>query len=210
MRRYTAEYRQTVTLRDGQTGQLRLLQPEDRDLLVQGFSELSPMTRYHRFFAHKHQLTRQDLDYLTVLDHERHVALGAVRTCAQGRVHPMGVARFISGPDPREAEAAVVVVDAHQRLGLGQVLLEHLGEAAAERGIETLLFTTLAINRGLFRAVQGAFSDVRTSPIEDGTCTLTVRLQGTRAHPLRWARRSAGSWAEAHLSLLRRINGGDA
>jgi len=210
LRRYTPEYRQIVTLRDGQTTQLRLLQPEDRDLLVQGFSELSEMTRYHRFFAHKRQLTRQDLDYLTVLDHERHVALGATRSAATGQVQPMGVARFICGADPREAEAAVVVVDAHQRLGLGRLLLEHLGEAAAERGIETLLFTTLAINRGLFSAVRSSFSDVRTSPIEDGTCTLSVSLESSHAHPLRWARRSVASLAEAQLSLLRRINGGAA
>ncbi|CAN0563922.1 unnamed protein product, partial [Laminaria digitata] len=53
--------------------------------------------------------------------------------------------------------------DAHPGQGLGRVLLAHLGEAAAERGIETLLFTTLAINRGLLSAVRGSFSEVRTS-----------------------------------------------
>src|SRR3712207_7667794 len=47
----------------------------------------------------------------------------------------------------RSAEVAFLIEDAHQRRGLGSVLLEHLAAAARERGIKRFVAEVLAQNR---------------------------------------------------------------
>lgn len=205
MRRYRPDYSEFVSLPDGTSAQLRLVGPEDRALVVKGFSQLSDQTRYERFFAHKPQLTSQDLDYLTQVDGEAHLAIGAVGLTEEGWLAPMGIARFIRYGEAQAAEGAIVVVDAYQGRGLGQVLLERLGEAAWERGVRRLEFTTLAKNRRLHRLVASSYPNVVTGRIEEGIRTLQVQLNHGAEHPLRAARLGAGQWANSQLTLLRGI-----
>ena len=46
-----------VTLRDGSRVLIRPVRPEDKDLFVRGFSELSERSRYRRFFFPIQKLT---------------------------------------------------------------------------------------------------------------------------------------------------------
>jgi GNAT superfamily N-acetyltransferase len=169
--RYDLEYREAVVLEDGTGAELRLIRPEDKALVARGFLALSPQTRYLRFFAHKQHLTSADLRYLTELDLEHHLALGAVGVGADRIPLPMGIARFIRERDPAVAEGAVVVVDAFQGQGLGAILLARLGAAAHERGIRALRFTALCENRALPHLVHRVFREVRAGPVEEGTRT---------------------------------------
>jgi RimJ/RimL family protein N-acetyltransferase len=156
---FDAQYHERSRLEDGTEVVLRLVGPQDKALLVDGFARLSPQARYRRFFSTKRHLTPAELRYFTELDGENHLALGAVRLRSDGSEEGVGVARFVrASDDPHAAEAAVVVVDEFQQKGLGRLLLSRLVGAARERGIERFRATTLVENpaaRALIAEVGG-------------------------------------------------------
>lgn len=182
--------RETEQLRlfDGTEVEVRRVRPSDAPLLRAGFAALSPETRYLRFFAHKRELTTAEAERLSNLDGHDALAIGAIGahgSAVEGM--PMGVARF-NRSGATTAEAAVVVVDAFQGRGLGRELMRRLGEAARERGFETLELTALSSNRALVALVQSVFTGAEYGPMEEGTVTLRVRLG-----PGRTARADAAS-----------------
>jgi len=154
-RHFTADYVERATLRDGTPIVLRLLAPEDRELLRRGFERLSSESRYARFLVPKPRLTDDELRYLCEIDQEAHFALGAIREDGDGRGNPvgLGIARFIRLPDragePVTAEAAIAVIDEVHNLGLGRLLFLRLVAAAAERGIERFRCEVLCSNTGM-------------------------------------------------------------
>jgi GNAT superfamily N-acetyltransferase len=76
------------------------------------------------------------------------------------------------------AEAAVTVVDARQRNGLGYLLAKRLVSAAAERGIRELQFHVLRTNRPMLSLVRklGQATEGRVDP-ELGGSVLNVAVQ---------------------------------
>ena len=76
-RHFTLDYLEHAELRDGTPVLLRLLRPTDKQLLRTGFEHLSSESRYARFFTPKTSLTDDELRYLTDIDQEDHVAIGA-------------------------------------------------------------------------------------------------------------------------------------
>ena len=117
-----------VRLADGRELAIRPVEPGDAPLLRAVFEQLSALTRYKRFLLELDHLSRQQLRYLTVVDHWDHEALLAL-DAASGA--PVGVARYVRDARDRErAGAAVVVIDAWQRRGVGSVLLDHLAKSA--------------------------------------------------------------------------------
>ena len=91
---------------------------DDREMIQQGFGQLSVESRYTRFGQGRGALTDAELDYLANIDQRRHVAWGAV----DGGV-AAGVGRYIQIPGTAAAEVAVTVVDWLQGRGLGKILL---------------------------------------------------------------------------------------
>ena len=75
---FDADYCEHARLRDGREVVLRLIRPDDKELLRRGFLAMSPESRYRRFFTIKHELSDDELRYLTEIDGVRHFALGAV------------------------------------------------------------------------------------------------------------------------------------
>lgn len=144
--RFGRGYRECAALADGSTVCLRRLRRGDSPLVVQVFELLSPEARYQRFFSHKQALSPSDLKALTDCDGDNHLAIVALTKVA-GAEQGIGVARFVRlRDDPLTAEIALAVVDAHQRKGIGRLLLRRLTEAAAERGIRQLLCFVLPEN----------------------------------------------------------------
>jgi GNAT superfamily N-acetyltransferase len=121
---------------------IRPIRPDDRDLLAQAHSRLSPETVRRRYLTYKPRLTERDLSYLTEVDGVDHVALVAVE---DGRI--VGVARWVRLPeDPETAEAAIVVADDHQGHGLGRRLGDAMADAARERGVKRFSAVLLSDN----------------------------------------------------------------
>src|SRR6185503_7837813 len=119
-RHFTLDYTEHAELRDGTPVLLRLLRPTDKELLRAGFERLSHESRYARFFTPKTTLSDEELRYLTDVDHENHLAIGAASE-RDRTLTGLGVARFIRFADrPETAEAAIAVADEVQRKGLGR------------------------------------------------------------------------------------------
>jgi GNAT superfamily N-acetyltransferase len=173
MRHFTLEYVERAVLRDGSAVRLRLVTPEDKALLRDGFERLSPASRYARFLAPKDSLTDDELAYLTELDHEHHVALGAVR---EDDSRGFGIARFIRfTEEPLVAEAAVAVADEMHGRGLGRLLFLRLCAAAAERGVERFRCEVLGDNHGMAALIAGIAPD-RTVAVESGVMTIDLTI----------------------------------
>jgi GNAT superfamily N-acetyltransferase len=159
---FNPSYRETIVLGDGSRIALRLVRPDDKDLLCKGFERLSPESRYDRFLTTKSQLTDRELVYLTEVDGLDHFAMGAVAEGPDGREDGVAIARFVrSANDPRLAEPAIVVRDDWQRKGVGTLLLLRLVAAARERGIDRFAAPALAANAPLREVLAQLDHEVR-------------------------------------------------
>lgn len=215
---FSQGYVEHAALKDGTQVVIRLIRPEDRELLRDGFDRLSPASRYARFLAPKAQLSGDELRYLCEVDQENHVAIGAVRDDPHGPPVGLGIARFIRLADrPDSAEAAVAIADEVQHQGLGRLLLSRLVAAAAERGIARFRCEVLGSNTGM-TALLGEISPDRSIELRDGVMSIEVALPsapptqppaGALLHSpiyrlFRAAAQNAVEWTEAVRRLWRR------
>jgi RimJ/RimL family protein N-acetyltransferase len=152
-----------VVIDDGLELLVRPLRPDDKRRIAQAFERLSPETRYRRFFAPLPRLSKQDLRYLTEVDHHDHEALAAVNP-ENGMI--VGVARYVRSEDPTEAEVAVVVGDPWQGRGVATALLQRLVGRAREEGIDHFVALVMSDNTDaldLFRHLAPGSSHIRRS-----------------------------------------------
>jgi len=118
-----------VVLRDGATARLRQASIEDREQLREFYRDLSPQSRYFRFFG-KPRVGN------IVEDIVRALAAGdAVTLVADVDRRIVAVAQYFPTHAAGLAEAAFAIADAHQGRGIGTKLLERLGVVARSRGI---------------------------------------------------------------------------
>lgn len=174
-RLFTLDWVELAALSDGTPVRIRLVRPEDREMLRQGFDRLSPASRYARFLAPKTSLSDDELSYLCEVDHEQHVAIGAVRDTPDEPGIGLGIARFIRLPGENAAEVAIAVADEAQHRGLGRLLFLRLVAAAAERGVERFRCEVLASNAGM-AALLAQISPDRTVEVGGGVMSIEIEL----------------------------------
>lgn len=203
-RKFGIEYLEHATLRDGTAVEIRLLRPEDKRLLVEGLRRLSPESRFFRFFSHRDRLSPRELAYLTELDHENHVAIGAKTIDADGNEIGLGVARFIRLEQPEIAEAAITVADDAQGKGLGRLLFDKLVGAAHERGVKVFRFDVLAENAAMLKLIEALFPG-SSGHIDDGVVTIDCPLPVHDEHPEGALYTVLRHAAEGALRLFRRL-----
>jgi len=134
-------------LKDGTPVFIRLLTPEDKNCLQDGYERLSERTRYARFFRYQTTLSKQQLAYFTEMDNVDHLAFG-VLDLIMGPQFGVAIGRYIKVSDePKTAEVAITVADAYQGKGLGQILLQKLTTAALENGFEKFVGYTMPGNK---------------------------------------------------------------
>lgn len=189
---FTADYVEHATLRDGTDVILRLVEPQDKELLKRGFENWSAESRYARFFVPKLRLSDDELTYLCDVDQENHFALGAIRE-GDGEPRGLGIARFIrlqhidgepvDDGAPVTAEAAIAVCDEMQGKGLGRVLFERLVAAAAERGIERFRCEVLGGNSGM-KTLIDALAPVHTIEVGGGVMSIDFALTDANLYGL--------------------------
>jgi RimJ/RimL family protein N-acetyltransferase len=191
--------REHVKLHDGSRILIRPIAPADRELLLAGFQELSPDSRYRRFFTPLTTLDPGWLTYLTTVDHHDHEALIA-ESGAGGE--PVGVARYIRVTEqPTAAEVALAVVDRWQGKGVGSALLALLSRRAQSEGIRRFHATCLAENRAvleLFRAFSSERSEKASGNVVEIDMDLPAQLE--RGNPLHAAltHAAAGTLTSRH------------
>jgi RimJ/RimL family protein N-acetyltransferase len=147
------------------------LAPGDATAVRQVFDGLSPRSRALRFLTAKPRLTSTDLRALTDVDGHDRVAL--VARDDDGR--PVGIARFVrDDTDPHRAEAAVAVVDAWHRRGVGTQLARALVDRAHEVGIRRFSVSISHDNEAAARLLHAVAADVRRVSWDGGTMDFEV------------------------------------
>ena len=142
-------------LRDGSPIHIRAITPEDKDLLFEHFSGLSPDSRYTRFFGAKRTLSLDELVGFTELDFDNQVGLTATKM-EGGRERFIGIGRYFRTPDRLSAEVAFAVLDEYQGRGIATLLLEHLRRIAHASGIAEFVADVMVSNHHMLDVFRGS------------------------------------------------------
>ncbi len=128
---------EAITLKDGKHMIIRSIRPDDADDLQDAFQRLSIQSIYLRFLSFKKELTDEEARQLATVDYTSRMAFVAI--CKEDNQEIVaGVARYaiLDPSHPETAEAAVVVSDEYQGLGLGKLLLWRLVIYARAKGVQ--------------------------------------------------------------------------
>ncbi len=176
---YPDHWEADVVLSDGGTAHLRPIRADDAGLLREFYTRLSPESIYYRFFSPRPRLTEREVQHFTTVDYDDRVALIATIGGAMVAVVRYDRVRAEEhGDRPDTAEVAFLVEDAHQGRGLAGVLLEHIAEAARERGIAWFVADVLPENRRMSKVFRDAGYEAEQR-FEDGVLMLTLDLAPT-------------------------------
>jgi acetyl coenzyme A synthetase (ADP forming)-like protein len=135
-----------VVLRDGSTVRVRVMRPEDEELLFTLFKSLSADSRWLRFMsAASDSALAAEAHREASVDYCRKFGLIAL-TGAEDRV--VGHAFYTSISEDR-AEVAFAIADDYQRRGLATILLGQLAEVAAANSIQVFEAETLSSNTAM-------------------------------------------------------------
>jgi ribosomal protein S18 acetylase RimI-like enzyme len=137
----------TTQLNDGTPVCIRRVRKDDEQRLRDGIAQLSPQSRYLRFFSGMREAPPQVIEALITVDGHDHIAWGALRsdlpdTPALGVVHA-----FREEDDPDTAEFSVAVLDEYHGRGLARLLTAVLLLDCQRQGLEHLSVNILPENR---------------------------------------------------------------
>ena len=151
--------RRTYMTRDGRVVKMRLLHPEDADLLIDFFHRMSPETRRRRFHTNTEGLSEEFIEEnareLANVDNlTQGGAVIALYEEEDGAEHIIGSARLArpaGQPDSPEAEAAIVVRDDFHGQGVGTELLRRMVLLAKQMNVKSIIANFEAENEGAIR-----------------------------------------------------------
>ncbi|MGH8977663.1 MAG: GNAT family N-acetyltransferase, partial [Acidimicrobiia bacterium] len=172
MAEYPAHWESDVVLSDGGTARIRPIRPDDERRLLGLYERLSDESLYLRFFSPVPAPTAAQLERLTTVDYDTHMAL-----VAQLGDEIVAVARY-DRTERDEAEVAFTVEDDQQGRGLGTMLLEHLAVIARSNGISTFSADTLPNNARMLNVFADAGWKAQRS-FADGTVRVRFSIEPT-------------------------------
>lgn len=126
---------------------IRRVRPEDESRLKEGIAQLSPQSRYLRFFSGMREAPPQVLRALASADGHDHIAWGALHSELPGAPALGVVHAFRDADDPDRAEYSVAVVDAYHGRGLARLLTAVLLLDCLQEGLEHFTVNILPENR---------------------------------------------------------------
>jgi acetyltransferase len=155
---------------------IRRIRPDDKEVLARGLRELSDLSVQRRFLSPKRRFSRAELRYLTEVDQHDHVALVAESPTRPAR-GLIGVGRFVRlAEDPTTAEAAIVVGDLWQGMGVGSMLARELAARAGGLGIRRFVATMSSDNLPARRLLHRLNAEVDGDHLGSGVSELTLNL----------------------------------
>jgi len=169
---YPVWWEADVVLRDGSLAHVRPILPTDADRLRRFHAGQSAESIYLRFFAPLKMLSDKDVARFTQVDYDWRVAL-----VATVRDEIIGVARY-DKLDATTAEVAFHISDAHQGMGVGSVLLEHLAAIGQERGVAKFVADVLPQNRKMIQVFTDAGYGVKYH-FDDGVIAVAFTIEPT-------------------------------
>ena len=165
--------RETLTLRDGRAVVLRPIDPDDAPLLITLHDHLSTEAQYFRFFGPKPHLSHAEAEYLANVDfHKRFAIVAEVKDNDEKQI--VGVGRFDVN-EPWVAEAAVVVRDDYQHVGLGTAILDRMREIGRGAGLKSFRAEVLAENTRMLDILEA--NGLQVTPGELGVVSVSAPLE---------------------------------
>lgn len=165
--------RETITLRDGRDVVLRPIDRDDADGLIRFHNHLSPDSQYFRFFGPKPRLSAAEAAYLAGVDYHRRFAIVGEAEEA-GEKNVVGVGRFDIN-EPGLAEAAIVIRDDYQHVGLGTAILQRMTEVARGRALKAFTAEVLAENTKMLELL--ASNGCQVEPPQGGVVRVTAPIE---------------------------------
>jgi acetyl coenzyme A synthetase (ADP forming)-like protein len=189
----STEYDADVVLRDGSTVRLRAARADDRDAVHEFYQQLSPESRYFRFFGKPHVSDVVD-DVVRAVGSE-----GVMTLLAEVDHRVVAIGQYFPSVDmPGRAEAAFAVSDTYQGHGIGTKLLERLGMVARSRGITAFEAYLLFDNQKMRDVFADAGFGLTWDRMDGQTTRVVLSLRETEALHEKTAARSRSA---AHASL---------
>lgn len=187
---YPSELIWRWVLPDGTRILIRPIRPEDRHIEQEFVRNLSGESKYFRFMSAVNELSEGMLNRFTQIDYARELALIAVVT-EDSHEKEIAVARYVTNPDGRSCEFAIVVADAWQRRRIGRTLMICLMRAAHSRGLQVMEGLVLSSNHkmlGLMDAlgftIRPAEGDPRMKNVSKNLTDVTVPALPEAAIPV--------------------------
>ena len=149
-----------LILRDGSGATVRAAGPDDRIEIRRFFSDLSPESRYHRFFSPGEPPDAVLGRLSAAPDPSRQITLLARRSIG-GADRLLGMASYFRVNDA-SAEVAFAVDDRHGHVGIATALLERLAAIASDAGFRRFEATTLTDNADMLRVFRDSGFMIRS------------------------------------------------
>jgi acetyltransferase len=153
---------------------IRPIRPEDAEIEQAFIRKLSQRAKYFRFMQSITELSPQMLARFTQIDYNREMALIAVVN-VDGQETEIGVARYITNPDGKSCEFAIVIADNWQRLGIAHRLMQQLVETARSHALQVMEGEVLANNHEMLNLVSKLGFSVNPSEEETGMEHVVIR-----------------------------------
>jgi acetyltransferase len=154
---------------------IRPIRPEDADMEQTFTRQLSDEAKYFRFMSSVQELTPDMLTRFTQIDYHNEMALIAVAEDGTHEVE-LGVARYVTNPDKKSCEFALVVADQWQRQGIGHKLMLHLMKIARDRGLEKMEGEVLSNNFKMLDLMKSLYFHVTTMPDDNSIKQVEINL----------------------------------
>jgi len=136
-----SELRETV--RGGERVLIRRVNPEDMTLYPSFLRDVSAEDLRLRFFAHIAELSAEEIDKLSHLDHRHEMAFIALD---ENTGQMLGLVRLKDELDEKTAEFAILVRSRLKGHGLGWLLMQRVIDYAREKGLRRVYGDVLAEN----------------------------------------------------------------
>jgi acetyltransferase len=162
-------------LLDGTYITIRPIRPEDAATEREFVDGLSERSRYLRFMYSLKNITTQMVSRFTQIDYDREMALIALAETG-GRERQIAVGRYVTNPDGRSCEFAIVVADDWHGKGIATELLQRLIDIARDRRLEEMVGIVLRENKGMIALAKELGFDQQRSPDDPGVVIMTLNL----------------------------------
>jgi len=162
-------------LNDGTDIIIRPIRPEDAEIEQEFIRSLSAESKYFRFMNSIHELSLEMLVRFTQIDYHNEMALVAIKPGKKGE-EEIGVARYMTNPDKKTCEFAIVVSDKWQGKGIARLLMQKLIDIARNRGLEVMEGQVLANNFRMLELMSSLNFQISNDPTDPGIKLVVTRL----------------------------------